>query len=237
MRRIAVIGSTVIAISACAALAGAADLDQGPADGDALRFAPERAFEATIGVGYTQGFGQIARGAANNINDVANGGSGIDVGLGYRISPAMSVGVNAQYQDFGTGHTHDSSASARGAAFDVNAQYHFAPFRRVDPWLKLGTGYRMLWQAPSQAPNMMWHGLDLLKVQAGLDFRAGPSVALGPMIGADLNVFLWSRADGGANTALADPRVNTFVYAGFQGRFDAGGRAVREPTATTAAGP
>lgn len=233
MRSIAVIGATVLALAASASRSGAAELDRGRAesDTDARQYAPARAFEATIGVGYTQGFGQIARGAANNINDVANGGSAIDVGLSYRIDPTSSIGASAQYQDLGTGNTHDSSASARGAAFDVNVQLHFAPYRLVDPWLRLGTGYRMLWLAPAQTANVMWHGLDLVKVQAGLDYRAGASVAIGPMIGVDLNVFLWHRADGGASSAIADPRVSTFLYAGFQGRFDAGGHVHRAPAA------
>jgi hypothetical protein len=232
MRRIAILGATALAVTTCATLAGATERDRTRGYFEENELAPAQALEATIGVGYTQGFGQIARGGANNVNDVVNGGAGIDVGLSERLTPRLGVGVDAQYQDFSTGRTLDSSASARGAAFDVNVQFHFDPYRRIDPWLKLGTGYRMLWQAPAQGANTLWHGLDLFKVQLGVDFRSAPGVALGPMIGADLNMFLWTRADGGASSALADPRLNTFVYAGFQGRFDAGGRRVLDPAVT-----
>ncbi len=230
MRRIAILGCTAIAAFAWASLAVAGEPDGTRGPPEPRENAPARAFEATLGTGYTQGFGQLTRGGANDVNDVVNGGGAIELGLGARLSPRLSLGVEGQYQDFGTGMTLDSGASARGAAFDVDVQYHFAPYRRLDPWLKLATGYRMLWQSPVHAANTMWHGLDLLKVQAGLDFRSGPGVAIGPMIGADLNVFLWTRRDGGANSALADPRLSTFVYAGIQGRFDAGGIEVRDPT-------
>lgn len=233
MRRMAIIGSAVLALTACATLAAAEEpdaRDRGRVDSDRSARAPAQAFEATVGLGYTQGFGQIARGGANDVNDVANVGVGVDVGFSERLTPRLSLGFDAQYSEYSTGSTLDSSSSARGAAFDVNVQYHFAPFRRVDPWLKLGTGYRMLWQAPEQGANTLWHGLDLVKAQAGVDFRSTSSVALGPMVGADLDVFLWTKRDGVANTALADPRVSTFVYAGIQGRFESGGRRVEDAT-------
>ena len=41
------------------------------------------------------------------------------------------------------------------------------------------------------------------------------------MMGVDLNLFIWDRVDG-VTTALSSAQVGTFVFAGIQGRFDAG---------------
>jgi hypothetical protein len=230
MRRKMLVGSTVVAVTAFAAMAGAAEIDTGESYLNQHEAAPKNAFELTAGANYTQGFGQINAGAANNINDVANAGIGFNLGVGYRVSPAVSVGVNGEYQEFSTSNTIDPGSSSRGMAYDVNVQYHFNPYRRMDPWVKFGTGYRFLWQVPSNAnaTTVMFHGFDFGKLQAGLDIRSAPGVAFGPMIGADLNVFFWERPNGGSNTNVTDPRVNTFIYAGLQGRFDMGGVAVHE---------
>lgn len=189
--------------------------------------APSGAAELTVGGGYTQGFGQVTKGGANNINDLANAGGAVEVGLSSRMTPYTSVGVTGAYEQYSTGRTLDTESSARGASFGLNAQYHFAPYRRADPWVKLGVGYRLLWQNPSLGPNVLYHGFELAKAQIGVDVRVSPMLAIGPMVGADLNLLLWQRA-GGENTRIEDPRVNTFVFAGLQARFDTGGTSVPE---------
>ena len=236
MRRIILIGTAAVAVTAFATIAGAAERDTGGSYLEQREAAPSQAFELTAAIDYTQGLGQIQKGSANNINDVANAGAGFNLGVGYRVTPMLGIGVNAEYQEFATGRTLDPGSSARGTAFDVNASFHFNPYRRLDPWVKVATGYRLLWSVPSQGTNVLIHGFDLAKVQAGLDIRSTPGVAIGPMIGADLNVFLWERPDGGSNTAISDPRVNTFLYAGIQGRFDAGGVEVHDPALSVAKG-
>ncbi len=234
MRRTMLIGCAAVAVTAFASLALGAESDVGKSYLEQQELAPSQAFELTAGMNYTQGFGQFQKGNANNINDIANAGVGFDVGAGYRINPMVSLGVDGQYQEFSTGRTFDSQSSARGAAFDVDATVHFSPYRRLDPWLKVASGYRLLWQVPAIGVTTLYHGFDIAKVQAGLDIRSAPGVAIGPMIGADMNVFFWDRGAGGANTAIADPRLNTFVYAGIQGRFDAGGVNVQNPSTTLA---
>lgn len=190
--------------------------------------APAHALEMTLGTGYTQGFGQIQKGSANNINDVANAGIGVDLGVGYRISPNVGVGVDAQYQEFSVAQSGPGTTAARGMTAGVDMTYHFAPYSRYAPWVRVGTGYRMLWSV-SNGPTQMYHGFDFLRLATGFDLRLTSDVAMGPMIGADLNAFLWRSGAGSGNSALSDPRVNTFVYAGVQGRFDIGGTRTSSP--------
>ncbi len=68
---------------------------------------------------------------------------------------------------------------------------------------------------------MLLHGFELGNLLIGYDFRLSEGVALSPMAGIDLNLFLWDHVDG-VTTALSSAQVNTFVFAGLQGRFDAG---------------
>jgi peptidoglycan-associated lipoprotein len=111
---------------------------------------------------------------------------------------------------------------------------------RGDPWLRLGTGYRLLWETnPSgaQGITVMRHGFELLAAKVGYDVRVSEDVAIAPVIGADLNVFVWEDPSNGSSRAMSNAQVGTFVYAGLQGRFDLGGTrggvaAKREPERT-----
>jgi outer membrane protein OmpA-like peptidoglycan-associated protein len=183
--------------------------------------APSDALELRVGTGYTQGFGTVAPG--RTLDDVAGAGIGVSVDVDYRLSRPWSIGVEGQYQEF----TNEQNSSARGLAANLGVTYHFAPVLRGDPWLRVGTGYRLLWENdPTGAPaglTVLRHGFELLTAKVGYDVRVSEDVALAPVIGADLNLFVWEDPSNGSNQALATAEVGTFVYAGLQGRFDLGG--------------
>ncbi len=191
--------------------------------------APRRAFELTVGTGYTQGFGSFERGVG--MPSVVTPGLAVDVGGAYRIDPHWAIGVTGQYQELKA----ERASSARGLTPGLGVAYHIAPYVRSDPWVQLGVGYRMLWEnldAPVST-TVLSHGVELAKLTAGFDMRFSKDIAVAPVIGADLNMFLWRRG-GGDSVAIADPRLNTFVFAGAQGRFDIGGTREGGATATTA---
>jgi hypothetical protein len=185
--------------------------------------APNNAFEINVNTGYTQGFGDIMPG--QEIGDVADAGLGIGLDLGYRATPGFSISASAQYQEFDPDNSLKSTAT-RGMTAGLTATWHLAPYHRVDPNLSLGTGYRLFWEVPDGPNNnLLTHGFQLVKGSLGLDVRLNDSVAIGPMVGADLTLFLWQNPEGPAgNREIDDPRVSTFVYAGLQGRFDIGGQ-------------
>lgn len=181
--------------------------------------APSSALELTLSTGYTQPFGMVERGLETT--NVATPGIGIDLGVGYRITPRWSISYGAQYFEL----TAERGSSTRGLAPSIALTYHFAPDVRVDPWLELGSGYRFLWENGAQAGvNTLWHGFRMATARVGIDLRAGSDVSLAPFVGADVNVFMWR--DDVTAVAIADPRVNTFFFAGLQGRFDIGGTKV-----------
>jgi outer membrane protein OmpA-like peptidoglycan-associated protein len=152
-------------------------------------------------------------------------GIGLGVELGYRLSPHWSVGAGGQYHESNADDRLGSGARVRGGTAGLLGTYHFTPYERIDPYLTLGTGYRFLWQLPPGGQNNeLTHGIEIAKAQLGADLRVSKNVAIGPMVGADVNVFMWNNPEGNrGNVALGERRLSTFGYAGLQGRFDIGG--------------
>lgn len=212
--RCAVAVATLALIAASATTARAQETEQ-PSYFKTHMKVPTNALETTVSTGYTQGFGMVAPGAG--IGDIAQAGMGVELGLKYRIDPWWAIGINGNYQEL-----HGTTvAAARGVTGGIDVTYHAMPGIRVDPWLQAGVGYRMLWQNnDNPRPNVFTHGFELLKVEVGVDWRVSPAVALGPVIGADLNMFLWQDVAGGGANAMPSATLNTFVWAGLQGRFD-----------------
>lgn len=190
--------------------------------------APQEALEIDINSGYTQGFGAIHARPGGAVSEVARGGVGVGVGLGYRAIPELSVSVTGQFQELGRAPEQPLGTRVRGAAIGVEGRLHTRPYERLDPWVALGAGYRMLWTAPEGSDNnMLHHGLQLARAQIGLDVRVSRDVAIGPMIGGDVDLFIWQNPEGPAgNTVIPNKELSTFVFGGVQGRFDVGGARV-----------
>jgi outer membrane protein OmpA-like peptidoglycan-associated protein len=203
--------------------------------------APSDALELKATSGYTQGFGGVAPG--RGVDRVAGAGIGVGGDVDYRIDREWSVGAEGQYQEF----VAADNTSARGTNANIGATYHFNPVFRGDPWARLGTGYRWLWEngpGGAQGVNTMRHGFEPLAAKVGYDVRVSPDVALAPVVGADLNVFAWEVNSSSTWSTMSTPQVATFVYAGLQGRFDIGGTrsdgrvvAQRAPVGVTAPQP
>jgi outer membrane protein OmpA-like peptidoglycan-associated protein len=80
---------------------------------------------------------------------------------------------------------------------------------------------------------------ELLAAKVGYDVRVSEDVAIAPVLGADLNMFVWENPSNSSSGVMSTAQVGTFVYAGLQGRFDVGGTrggveatAKREPEQT-----
>jgi peptidoglycan-associated lipoprotein len=181
---------------------------------------PRSALELTVGTGYTEGFGQLTGDVG--MPSVAQEGMAVDLGIGYRLSPHWSIGTMGEFQEFRAERAH----SALGAVAGLQAAYHFAPYRRVDPWISLGAGYRWLWEVYNNSPNVpvngntpqvLTQGIQMARLLVGMDIRMTQEFAMGPFIGADLTEFLSQNVGG-----IGNPGVSTFVHAGLMGRFDIG---------------
>ncbi|CAN95835.1 putative secreted protein [Sorangium cellulosum So ce56] len=207
--------------------------------------APANALELGLNLGYAQGFGDI--GSERRLRDVAGPGAGVGVKLVYRAVPKVGLGLTSRYEQYMAQGAEQGGADVRGVTLGAEASFHLAPFERVDPVISLGSGYRALWTAArpgvwTATPAGMWiaapagvrgdtvtHGIELGRLQAVIDVRMSESVALGPTIGGGLNLFLWENTAGSIRGwEVQGSRVNSFVFAGLEGRFDLGGQRVRE---------
>jgi hypothetical protein len=229
MRKSLLLGST---FALATAYAGAA-----PAQEEARTYwrqhvaAPAQSFELGVASGYAQGFGRTAPSRA--VQDTAGPGIGFALALGYRIDPKWSIGAYGGFQDLSSG-TLDAHARAMNAGF--HAEYHVAPYTRVDPWVRVGAGYRAFWEVHASAnENVARQGFELAKIDVGADLRVGEKVALGPMVGADLNAMIWQMPYGGTNASMATAQFSAFVFAGVQGTFDFGGATEAAPVPSLAA--
>lgn len=175
--------------------------------------APRRAFEITVGTGYTQPFGSLERGVG--MPSVATPGQGLEIGFGYRMNERWSLALTSQFAEL----TAERAHGARIVTASATATYHLRPSLRFDPWIDVASGYRRLWETSIDRRNVLvTQGLQIVRLRGGLDFREG-SMAAGPVVGADANVFLWQDAND-ATRAIAAPRLSVFVFAGVQGRWD-----------------
>ncbi|GAC1518739.1 MAG: hypothetical protein NVS3B10_20660 [Polyangiales bacterium] len=191
--------------------------------------APAQALEVTVGTGYTQGFGMFRSGVG--MPQVAHEGIGVDGSAGYRIDPHFALSLGGEYQELSA----QNASATRGLTATLAGQYHFVPQTRLDPWLEVGTGWRALWQVPAVngGPTALTHGWQIARVRVGLDQRLSPDIAISPLIGADATTFLFQDV-AGDDTAIGNPAVSTFVFAGVQGRLDLGGTKVGTTTVTSA---
>jgi hypothetical protein len=218
----AVFGTTMFA-----GVAGAQEPSANPTrdearESEAARDLPaaKDAIELTIGTGYAQGFGDVASNHAR-LGDLSTAGGAVQLGVGYRILPRLTLGVYGTGAMFGRGDQVGSSANLYSATAGVQADWHFVPKgSEWDPWVSLGTGWRGYWINQDQGTTSL-HGWEIAKLQVGVDYRISPAVAISPVIGADVSTFFTeSTPQAGGFSNLQSPTANTFVFGGVMGRFD-----------------
>jgi hypothetical protein len=176
--------------------------------------------ELTIGTGYEQAFGKFSADQPS-LTDIGQAGGAVQIGVGYRLIPELTLGVFASGAMFGRGDQVDSSANLFSSTAGFQADWHFLPGgHELDPWVSLGSGWRGYW-INENAGNVSLQGIELAKLQVGVDYRIERAVSISPVVGADLSTFLTQSvpgSDGFHN--ISNPHVNTFLFAGMMGRFD-----------------
>jgi len=181
--------------------------------------APERAFEIGLGLGYSQGVGDIG-GGSPTLSDLTHGGGEVQLDLGYRINRNWLVGVYGTGGKYSLGNLTPGDSDVWSATAGVQANYHVLPGDQWDPWVGLGAGWRGHWITKPGASDTR-HGLDLARVQVGVDYRVSPEFSISPYLGASATMFLTqSLAQQGGFSNVPDPSVNFFFAGGLMGRFD-----------------
>ena len=181
--------------------------------------APSNAWEIGLGFGYSQGVGDIG-GNSPTLTDLTHGGGEVQLSLGYRINPNWLVGIYGTGGKYSLGNLTPSDSDVWSATAGVQANYHVLPGAAWDPWVGLGASWRGHWISKPGATDSR-HGLDLARLQVGVDYRVSPEFSVSPYVGASATVFLTqslSQQNGFSN--VPDPSVNFFFAGGLMGRFD-----------------
>jgi hypothetical protein len=179
-------------------------------------------FEIALGGGYTQGAG--GAGVIGNIQDVAGPGATVELQLGYRTSSRFSAGLYGSAARFRHGGATTDGSRAYGATGGVQAVWHAVDARSVDPWISVGAGWRGLWIDRAGAQPSSMQGIELVRLQLGIDYRLSSRFAVSPVIAASLSTFLVENSVMPNDfTMVSDKRLNLYGFAGCLGRFDIGG--------------
>lgn len=182
-----------------------------------------RSLELALSTGYAQGVGKLG-GTMGNLEDISGAGGLVEVDLGYRIIPQLSLGAYGTFSKFQKGDDVVGNANVLGATAGVQAVWHFRADRSVDPWVALGTGWKALWVDPVNRPSSSLQGLELARLQVGADYRVSRDVAIAPVIGASLSTFISQQTEmTSALTEIQDKKLNFTGFAGLSGRFGLGG--------------
>jgi hypothetical protein len=183
----------------------------------------KNAFEIGVATGYTQGGGKLG-GNMGSLEDLSGPGGAVEVDLGYRILPQLSLGAYGTFAKYQKGDNVANDTDVLGATAGLQAVLHARPDRSVDPWVSLGTGWKGLWLNPSSGKVTSLQGLELARLQLGVDYRVSKDVAIAPVIGGSLSMFISQDSDMTADlTEITDKKVNFTGFAGLSGRFDLGG--------------
>jgi hypothetical protein len=221
---------TLFALSFTSLLAGnlayADDNESPSADGsfDHHVAAPANALEIGVATGYTQGVGPIG-GDMQHVEDISKAGGAFELDAMYRINPTFAVGGYGSFAKYASGDQISDQTDVLGATAGIQATAHLRPDRSVDPWVSLGGGWRGLWLSPQSGKNSSLQGLELARLQVGVDYRVTEDVAIAPVIGGSLNLFLSEDSPMTSQyTDITDKKVNFIGFAGLAGRFDLGGK-------------
>jgi len=184
----------------------------------------QNAFEIAVATGYSQGGGPLG-GGMRHLEDISGPGGAFELDLGYRIIPSLTIGAYGTFSDYQHGDSVDSNTEVLGATAGVQAAWHFRADRSIDPWVSLGTGWKGLWLDPQSGKATSLQGLELARLQVGADYRVSKDVAIAPVIGGGLAMFV-SQDSPMTNdyTEIQTKKVNFTGFAGLSGRFDLGGR-------------
>jgi outer membrane protein W len=179
------------------------------------------ALEVSVGAGWAQGSGDVD-GTSTNVDDIAGAGINTQLQIGYRITPNLALAAYGSVSVHEDGSTLTASNNdVVGVTTGLQADWHFQPRSEIDPWISLGAGTRWLVTDDNAGGEHVRFGLDVARLQAGVDYRITPTFALGPVVGVSATTFL-REYDGMTDSSsdIDDPSLSFHVHAGLLGRFD-----------------
>ena len=180
--------------------------------------AVESGLEIVVGASAASSTGDI--GVGMNAEDVVGSPGQVELQIGYRLTPQFTLGFYST--------AHGLSESPAGASSDVygataglEIDMHARPDAAIDPWISVGSGLRALWIQDDRDSVLI--GLEVARLQLGVDFRVNEDVAIGPVLGASASFYGAHKSPTMDFHEIDDKGVNWMFSAGVAGRFNAFG--------------
>jgi hypothetical protein len=199
-------------------------------------------------VAYAAGTGVVYSGL--NVTDASAGALPIILDLGWRFLPQLYVGAYGQFAPVFTRNNPMSCPDgfdcwAHDWRFGVQADFHFLPRSRLDPYFGLGTGYEILENnvhgttpVPTAggpvigniATNVTDSGYEFLNATFGLDLRVDSVFGVGPFVTGTLgrytdhdgtqSITVGGTAVQSGSVSPVDHAMHELVFAGLRGTFN-----------------
>lgn len=178
------------------------------------------ALELGTGAGFAQVWNPAAATRAGRVLTTGTGGA-LELDLGYRATPSLGLGVWGEGAELGATVVQPVASSLYAAAAGIGGTWHFRPRASdVDPWVAVGTGWRGQWFVYQRGGTYSEHGLELARGRVGVDLRVTPAVAIGPVVGGALDMFLTQELPGGSWIRVRASAIGESFFAGVHGSFD-----------------
>jgi hypothetical protein len=149
---------------------------------------------------------------------------GAYLGLGFGAE-GSDARVEAACDDADTNLENDVVCSVFSVRGGVEARYSFRPALATDPWLGVGIGLESVQQTihdrvQRREERTYATGFDFARLSAGLNFRLGRTIGLGPMIttafGSYYRVKTFVNDRERANASVDNPAVHNWTTVGAQ---------------------
>lgn len=180
--------------------------------------AVEHALE--IGLGGTVNASLDASGdGAMSVPDLSGAGGASELEVAYRVTPHLTLGVYGLFEAYGSSDDGDDRTFV-GLTAGLQAGWHVRPASRIDPWLTVGAGGRSLRIDDDRAAeDDDLVGIELARLQLGVDYRVTPAISIGPVLGASASMFL-AHDDGMTDgfDEIDDKAVNWTITTGLRAR-------------------
>jgi len=152
----------------------------------------------SLSAAYTNGFGSLD--SATPLSSLIAAGYGVNVGVGYGLSPNVEVELNAALARFGAA-SNCPNCSAQAYDMIGAVRYHLVQGVRFDPWVRVGVG-ASLFQSEKAQLKRDYAGLQWLNASIGGDWYATRNFGLGPLLSLAMTSYLSHPSDSSASIAF-----------------------------------
>jgi hypothetical protein len=162
-------------------------------------------------------------GSADGVtSQTATTSSGPSFGLDLAYGLSRHVDVHGRF-DYGMIGSGDGcppglDCSARSIAVGAGLGYHLVNGASIDPWLRVGVGYRRMTfdqTGPGASASRTYSGFEWLHLGIGADWYAVSGLAMGPFASFEFGSYGSHPSD-----SRADYSYHSFLSFGLRGTFD-----------------